>query len=163
MHASSLQRMQEFAGTLPNTPLLIADVGGLDVNGSYRNIFDRTDRPDWKYVGMDLRPGLNVDILLSSSEDYSNVESNKYDVVISGQTLEHVERPWKFIPELVRILKPGGTICVIAPNTWPFHQEPIDCWRIFPHGMAVLFKDAGLMIMSTTMVENDTIGIGRKV
>lgn len=160
MHPSSYEKMKSFVEKLPKTPLLIADVGSFNVNGTFRPLFER---PDWKYVGMDIRSGPNVDLVLASTESYSNIPSNTYDVVISGSTLEHVERPWKFIPELVRILKPSGTLCVIAPYEWEFHQEPIDCWRIYPHGMSVLFKDAGLMILNTYMGDKDTVGIGRKI
>lgn len=161
MHPSSYSKMEAFAKTLPPIKTTIGDVGAFDVgNGNYRKLFEWHE---WTYVGMDLVEGPNVDRTVGDPENFHKIKSNEFDVVISGQTLEHVERPWKFVPELVRILKPGGTLCVIAPHTWPYHEHPIDCWRIFPHGMSVLFKDAGLMIMQTYMADTDTVGIGRKV
>lgn len=58
------------------------------VNGSYRTLFNN---PKWNYVGCDLEEGSNVDIVLNDPYDWKNIESNSYDVVISGQAFEHIE------------------------------------------------------------------------
>jgi len=48
-----------------NDSLLILDLGGLDVNGSYRECFDILS---WTYQGMDMTSGKNVDIVLGGEE-----------------------------------------------------------------------------------------------
>jgi 2-polyprenyl-3-methyl-5-hydroxy-6-metoxy-1,4-benzoquinol methylase len=41
---------------------------------------------------------------------------NAADLVISVETIEHVENPRAFMRELVRVAKPGGSIMVTTPN-----------------------------------------------
>jgi SAM-dependent methyltransferase len=69
---------------------------------------------------------------------------NSYDIVISGQVLEHVEKIWVWMKELKRITKPGGHIITINPVSWPYHEAPIDCWRAFPSGIKALASEVGL-------------------
>jgi 2-polyprenyl-6-hydroxyphenyl methylase/3-demethylubiquinone-9 3-methyltransferase len=49
-------------------------------------------------------------------------EDNMFDVVISSDVIEHTEDPWKALDELIRVLKPGGILCVTVPNrtVWYF-------------------------------------------
>lgn len=166
MHESSYREMSRFAATLPASRLLIADVGSLDVNGSYRPLFQRRE---WTYVGLDLAPGPNVDLVLCGENEWVNVPDAEYDVVISGQALEHARYPWLFVKEIARITKPGGSICIIAPYQWEYHPYPVDCWRVFPDGMRAVMEYNGLTVLSTYMTDNgsreckgDTVGIARK-
>lgn len=116
------------------------------------------------YTGLDLLPGPNVDIVSPNRYDYP-FESNHFDVVISGQTMEHVENPFPWISELKRVLKPGGLLCVIAPSAGPRHQD-YDYWRILPDGMRALFAHVDLEILEIKQCENspwrDVVGIARK-
>lgn len=160
MHPSSLEEMEKFVATLPPRPFRLADVGSYDVNGSYRHLFAR---PGWDYVGIDARPGPNVDVVIQGESGWKNVDAESFDVVISGQTLEHTLRPWIFVRELARILKRGCQMCVIAPHTWAYHPSPLDCWRVFPDGMRAILEDAGLRIISVYMNNvADTVGIAQK-
>jgi SAM-dependent methyltransferase len=168
LHGSTFREMSKFAATLPRTVLRIADVGSLDVNGTYKSIFSSI--ATWTYVGMDLCPGPNVDVVLRGENDWSNVSEESFDVVISGQTLEHTRKPWQFVRQLARLAKPGGTLCVIAPYQWIYHPHPIDCWRVYPDGMRALLEDAGLSVRAVYTAENspnpdckgDTVGIALK-
>jgi SAM-dependent methyltransferase len=72
------------------------------------------------------------------------VPDNTFDIVLSGQVIEHVRKIWVWIKELNRVCKVGGKVITIAPTSWPYHEAPIDCWRIFPEGMKTLYEDAGL-------------------
>lgn len=74
------------------------------------------------------------------------VEANTYDVVLSGNVIEHVPHPWRWMPELARITKPGGLVVTVNPINWPYHEEPIDCWRIWPEGHKALCEEAGLTV-----------------
>jgi len=44
------------------------------------------------------------------------VETSSADLVISVETIEHLENPRGFLRELTRIARPGGTIVVTTPN-----------------------------------------------
>lgn len=133
MHASSRDKMRRFVdqhlGHRREQALVVHDLGSQDVNGSYRDLFDA---PRWRYVGMDMVAGDNVDLVLRTPYAWREVASNSVDVVISGQALEHVRYVWITLLEVARILKPGGVCCLIAPSSGPEHRYPVDCWRFYP-------------------------------
>ncbi|TMD59057.1 MAG: class I SAM-dependent methyltransferase [Chloroflexi bacterium] len=138
MHASSLRHMQDLVSRYlqPGVPLRVVDVGSYDVNGSYRNLFAK---PGWQYSGIDLEAGPNVDVVLRSP--YKLPLPNAYaDVVISGQTFEHIEFFWLTWREMVRVLRPGGLMFLISPSRGPEHLYPVDCWRFLPGGYRALAK-----------------------
>ncbi len=72
------------------------------------------------------------------------IPDNTYDIVVSGQVVEHVRKTWVWIKELARVCKPGGAVLTINPVSWGYHEAPIDCWRIYPEGMKTLHEEAGL-------------------
>jgi SAM-dependent methyltransferase len=115
-------------------PLVILDYGSLDVNGSLRAIFDA---PNWRYIGVDLEPGANVDMVVDQPYRW-RLASRSIDVVVSGQALEHTELFWRTIDEIDRVLKPDGLCCLIAPSSGPEHRYPVDCWRFYPDGLRAL-------------------------
>jgi SAM-dependent methyltransferase len=74
------------------------------------------------------------------------IPNDSYDIVLSGQVIEHVAKIWRWMRELARVTRPGGRVITINPVSWPFHEYPIDCWRIFPDGMKALSDDSGLVV-----------------
>jgi len=147
MHQTSLENMRYFKEKylkgLENDPLVIFDLGSLDVNGSYREFFNK---PPWIYKGLDVTAGKNVDIVLKNNYRWSEIRSDSIDVLISGQAFEHIEFFWITMLEIARILKPGGLCCIIAPSGGPEHKYPVDCWRFFPDGFSALARFARLKI-----------------
>jgi SAM-dependent methyltransferase len=147
MHQSSLDNMRYFKETylkdLEKNSLNIFDLGSLDVNGSYREIFEN---PRWIYKGLDVTAGKNVDIVLKDNYRWKEIKSNSVDILISGQAFEHIEFFWITMLEIARILKPGGLCCIVAPSSGPEHKYPVDCWRFFPDGFSALARFAGLKI-----------------
>lgn len=77
------------------------------------------------------------------------VPDAQFDVVLSGQVIEHVRRVWVWMAELARICRPGGYVITIGPLSWPFHEAPVDCWRIYPDGMRALCEEAGLEVLES--------------
>lgn len=135
----------------------IADVGSFDVNGTYKEQL----RQDWDYFGIDIVPGKNVNFVVPVRGKWS-IRSEEFDVVISGQMLEHCWKPWETVKEMARILKPGGLMFLSAPNSWPYHEHPTDNWRFWPEGFKALFDEAGLTVLETYFRNSETIGIARK-
>lgn len=83
-----------------------------------------------------------------STDEYKYpLPDNHFDIVLSGQVMEHVKKIWLWIDELKRITKPGGLILIINPISWTYHAVPVDCWRIYPEGMSALMEDRGLEIL----------------
>jgi len=129
------------------------DVGSFDVNGNYRSLIAGKG---WRYTGMDIVPGKNVDVV-SDDLYWFPFDDEQFDVVISGSTMEHVQAIWLWVPELVRVLKPGGLLAIVTHTAWMYHPHPVDCWRIMPDGMKFLFDLTG-------QLENyhiEMTGIGR--
>jgi len=147
MHKSSLDKMNKFREDYLDEhlhrKLKILDIGSCDVNGSYKHIFEDVD--NWIYVGADITVGNNVDVVLADLYDWKEIKSNTYDVVITGQTFEHIEFFWITVLEIWRILKPGGYCCIIAPSAGHEHKFPVDCWRFYPDGFRALCKYSGLV------------------
>jgi SAM-dependent methyltransferase len=74
------------------------------------------------------------------------IQADSYDLVLSGQVIEHVRKIWTWMREVARVCKPGGLVITLNPVNWPYHAHPHDCWRIFPEGMRALYEDAGLSV-----------------
>ncbi len=79
------------------------------------------------------------------------VPDGTFDIVLSGQVIEHVRKIWVWVKELARVCKKGGKVIIIAPISWTYHKAPIDCWRIYPDGMQALYEDADLAMDLCTM------------
>lgn len=147
MHESSHRKMAEFVNAYladaDKATLEIVDLGANSVNGtsSYRPLFNL---PNWHYRGLDVVAGTNVDIVVADPYRWTELEGSSIDVIVSGQTLEHIEFPWLTVAEISRVLRPGGLACLIAPAAGPEHRYPVDCWRIYPDGMRALARHAGL-------------------
>lgn len=138
-------------------PLRVLDVGSRDINGSYRKLMP----PAWRYVGSDIKPGLNVDMVQPDAYTIQEM-GGSFDVVMCGQTLEHVERPWVLVPEMARMLVPGGILILAAPVICQEHDHPVDCWRFLPGGMRVLLADANLDVVETFTYGMDCWAVGKK-
>lgn len=151
MHESSYHKMEDFRRRYLEgreaEALRIYDLGSQDVNGSYRRIFSE---PAWRYTGLDMAAGKNVDVVLRTPYAWKEVAGNSTDVVISGQAFEHIQYFWITMLEVARVLKPGGICCILAPSSGPEHRYPTDCWRFYPDGMASLAHFAQLEVIEAT-------------
>ena len=148
MHISSMKRMEWFVDTYlqSNDKLDVLDIGSYDVNGCYKVFFNSEK---FRYVGLDMEAGPNVDLVPSCPYQWTEIRDEEFDVVISGQALEHVEFFWITMAEIVRATKEGGLICIIAPNGFSEHRYPVDCWRFFTDGMIALARFYQLEIVHT--------------
>ena len=150
----------------PNKKLRILEVGSMDMSKPRKDLIFRRyfrDNPNWEFIGLDLEKGRNVDVVSKYPYKYP-FPDNSFDVVISGNVLEHVEDLHRIVKEIARITK--DLVCIIVPNTRAYHAKPIDCWRIFPDGMRFLLEEvAELEALECRVAGNekvDTIGIARK-
>ena len=141
MHKSSIMKMEYFKNIYlnPSDELKILDIGSFDKTGNY-NYKVILNEEKWTYTGLDLKEGNNVDIVIKDPYDWPEIDDNSYDVIVSGQTLEHSEFFWKTMEEINRILKPGGLCCIIVPSSGPVHRNPVDCYRFTEEGVISLAK-----------------------
>ncbi len=148
MHDSSMDKMRRFYAKYlahrTDESLKILDLGSYDVNGTYKDLLKC---PTWDYVGLDSESGKNVDVVLSDPYCWREIPSASADVLISGQVFEHIEFFWISMLEVVRVLKPGGICCIIAPAGGHEHRYPVDCWRFYPDGFDALARFARLDVL----------------
>ncbi|HEY8239831.1 MAG TPA: methyltransferase domain-containing protein [Kiritimatiellia bacterium] len=55
---------------------------------------------------------------------------NSYDCIVSIEVLEHLENHVQFMREVMRVLKPGGTVILTTPNVLSFPSR----WHFFIYG-----------------------------
>ncbi|MFL6721072.1 MAG: methyltransferase domain-containing protein [Sphingomonas sp.] len=96
------------------------------------------------YSGLDLEPGLNVDIVALHKFVWPEIADESFDICISGQTFEHNPFFWVTMAEIARVLVPGGYACIIAPGGGKVHRYPLDCWRFYPDSWGALCSLCGL-------------------
>jgi SAM-dependent methyltransferase len=88
----------------------------------------------WDYGGLDVRADLHR----------LPLRDGALDAVLSTQTLEHLRDPRAFFAEVARVLRPGGTLYLTAPQSFREHQAPHDYWRFTRYSLALLAEEAGL-------------------
>ena len=113
MHPSSYENMQKcyerYVATATvgaGEEVVVLDIGGADVNGSYRDIFDG---PHFRYLTADISDAEGVDIVLDDPYSIPLADAS-VDIVLSGQMLEHCEFFWLAFQEMVRLMKPEGFV-----------------------------------------------------
>jgi SAM-dependent methyltransferase len=136
--------------------LSVLDVGSYNVNGTFRPLIESRG---WQYTGLDQVAGPNVDVVAVAPFVFPFVDDS-FDVVISGSTMEHVTAIWRWIPELVRVLAPGGFLAIHTHWSFPEHRYPLDCFRILPDGMRYLFDETGKLENYEIRIANDIDIIG---
>jgi SAM-dependent methyltransferase len=87
----------------------VLDIGSLDINGNNRFLFE-----DCSYIGVDIGPGKNVDII-SKGHEYDPVE--RFDVVISSECFEHDMHYADTIKNAIRLTKPNGMFLFTCAST----------------------------------------------
>jgi len=112
--------------------------------GTGRHLREMILRPDLKIVGLDTNdtelhkaytslqeiPGAQPNNCLVLKADINKLPfaAGSFDCVICSEVLEHIPEHDEALKELVRVLKPQGTIVISVPRYFP---EKI-CWIISP-------------------------------
>jgi SAM-dependent methyltransferase len=160
MHQSSFLKVKAFVDiygrSLPAGARVI-EIGSQAYAGqdTYRPLFPA---PAYEYVGLDLEPGPNVD-LVAKGYAWSNLASSSFDFAVSGQTFEHNPFFWVTFCEMARIVKPGGYVMVIAPGAGHVHRFPYDCWRFYPDAWTALCTLTGLVPVETYFERDAMVGL----
>lgn len=131
----------------------VLDVGS-GIANAHKRTYRRLFKKDFNYTGMDIVEGENVDIV-----GYELLRNKTFDVVISGQVMEHVNRPWEWLKSLTCYFT--KYICIIAPHTHKEHRHPLDTYRYLPDGMRDLFDYAGIQEVEIIKDVESTMGIGK--
>jgi SAM-dependent methyltransferase len=90
----------------------VLDVGSQDINGSNKLFFENCN-----YIGLDIGPGKNVDVVCKIHEYYPD---KQFDTIISTEMLEHDENFDKSLKRMLELLKNNGLLVLTAAG----HERP---------------------------------------
>ncbi len=119
----------------------VLDVGSNDVYGENKM---KTYIPGYKeYIGLDMRSGENVDIVMNAHDMHKKWRKPRFDLVLCADTLEHDRRFWLTVENMRGVLKPGGWLLITVPSLMhKRHNHPSDYYRFFDSVFyEVFFKD----------------------
>lgn len=110
---------------------------------------------DWipdagSYLGTDIAPGEDVDIVADVHRLTETVGGERFDVIISCSTFEHLKYPHLAAHELMKALKVGGVLFIQTHQTFPLHSYPYDYFRFSREALAGLFgTEMGFEVIAT--------------
>ncbi len=96
-------------------------------------LLDHGFTTDLLNTGSDLRGDFLSETFVSSLRE-------SFDVVLSFDTLEHVEDPFRFCRHLVDIAVKHGHIYLQTVFSWEYHPSPQDYFRYSPEGLRLCFR-----------------------
>jgi len=111
-------------------------------NGTGLNVGSGATRIDPRVLNLDLCSGPNVDLVAPA--EALPLEDSSVDLVVTQETLEHVQNPFKAMDEIRRVLKPGGIVYCQLPFVIGYHPGPTDFWRFTREGIVELVRHSGL-------------------
>ena len=159
MHANSRLLFQKYALDHFESELRVLEVGPDGFPSTYRGLVgDRSG--EWDTLDLYAHPELTFE---SVPEYAFPIDDGRYDIVLSGQVLEHVPRIWRWMEEVSRVCKVGGVVITINPVSWPYHEAPLDCWRAYPDGMKALYEDSSLEVLLSRWESLETPGHSRYI
>ena len=104
----------------------VLDFGSLDINGNNRELFSGGE-----YIGVDIGPGSNVDVVCLAHEYKTDVP---FDTIISTQMLEHDQYWQRSLTNMLILLKSGGLLLLhCATNNFYVHGTKTSTPGDSPH------------------------------
>lgn len=93
-------------------------------------------------VGLDIdSDGVRVLRQMGYNVELGDVETadlgRKFDAIIAGEIIEHLENPGRFLRNMHRHLKPAGTLIISTPNPFYVGQS----WKIWRYGKPMVHED----------------------
>jgi len=168
MHLNSELLFTKYAKKYFKPGIRVLEIGPNSLPSKYYSLV-RDRSVHWDTLGLDSSRFKRLTFRSKSEYNYP-LDDNSYDIVLSGQVLEHVKKVWIWMKELARICNKGGHVITINPISWEYHEVPVDCWRVYPEGMRALYDEANLKVILSEFedLDNiqhsiDAITIGQKV
>lgn len=96
-------------------------------------------------LAVDLTPGAGIGVAADAHR--LPLRDKSADVVLLMQVLEHVSAPAVVLAECARVLRPGGHLCLTAPQYWITHGHPDDYYRYTRAGLSRLCADVDLRVI----------------
>lgn len=157
MDAISYQFMADLLGQQSLEGQLVLDVASYDVNGSYRPLVEGLGG---QYVGCDVREGPNVDVVVDENLTWHQWPTPVFDVVLCGNALHNMARPWRVMAQCARVLVPRGCMCVVAAGLGTAYRSnyPKDYYRFTPDGLQALLEATGALRVQRVEAREPHVG-----
>jgi SAM-dependent methyltransferase len=111
----------------------------------YRPLFSgRYDRAD-----IETNPDRTITLM---EDSILPPDIEKYDLVLSTQVLEHAPKPYLYLTECRRALKPEGVLVLTTHGFFEDHPCPHDYWRWTMEGITSALTEAGLTIVASLKI-----------
>ena len=118
----------------------------LDVGSGTGHFASVMKKSGWAVKGVEISAkarnfsASTFDLEVISPEFLSALEANSFDCVTMWHVLEHFHDPFRYISDIIRLLKPGGVCIVALPNsgsfdakyyrqTWAAYDVPRHLWH----------------------------------
>lgn len=114
MHDAAYRAIARAVADHPVAGARVIEIGSYNVNGSVAPLFADAA----SYLGVDLRPGPGVDLVIASDHDLATVLADHgplgFDIVVTTEALEHAADPAQIVRDAWAILRPGGRLLLTA-------------------------------------------------
>ena len=110
-HESQISFLLQVKASMPEKfkNCRVLDIGSLDLNGNNRYLFE-----DYKYLGVDIGYGNNVDLVCRGHEIN---DTHGFDVVISTECFEHDEFWVETLKNMIKLTKSNGLMLFRCATT----------------------------------------------
>ena len=131
----------------------VLDVGCVDARPAREKTDDRLERkPDLLFqrlteagadvLGIDIdREGVEILQRRGFAAQWANAEDmdlgRRFEVIVAGEIIEHMENPGRFLENMKRHLSPDGFLIISTPN--PFYVQ--QAWKIWRYGRPSVNED----------------------
>jgi len=114
----------------------VLDIGGVGQTKDY-NLWQEIRPYAKSLTGIDIESSQDKDIVVGNMESYSF--NKKFDVVVAGDVLEHVDNQGLFLDNIRRHLKSDGVLILTTPNAkWPTVFMPTNITHTLWHDRATI-------------------------
>jgi len=137
-------QLNEVKQTLGVQKLSLLDIGG----GKGFGLQELGKRPDIDYHVLDLATRHTTPEVTFHQGDITDPGlslGQKFDVIFTKDTYEHILNPWDSTMNILALLKNGGRFIFLAPFSWRYHSSPYDTFRYTHTGARYLFERLGGM------------------
>jgi len=138
---ASHQNWPAHLSQLGNKPgMRILEVGSREVTGKSvaRAMFNEAE-----YVGFDYYEGDNVDVVGDAHKLSSYFgKDEKFDLIYSCATFEHLAMPWVVAKEIASLLRVGGFVFIETHFSYRSHERPWHFFQFSDMALRVLFSES---------------------
>lgn len=133
---------EAFAASYARPGMSVLDVGGRDVNGGARPIYEALG---CNFTSMDMEADPSVDVVQVPGEPFPFPDGH-FDLVVTSSCFEHDPLFWLTVREMARVTKLGGFVYNNAPSHGHYHAYPGDNYRFYYDAPAALAFWSGKLV-----------------